>query len=350
VSPRGKTGKNSSQHRPTILDVARRANVSKSLVSMVTRGETGVSDEKRQAILDAIDELGYRPNLMARSLVQRQSRIFGVMISDLRNPFFGSVVSGVQDRARELGYQVLFNTGERDPELEEAAVESMLQLRVDGLILASPRIDDAAVARAAAVVPIVLINRETDDRTIDTVNNDNIHGVRLAVEHLADLGHRRIALISGGAGAAARARERGYRRAMDELGLEAHILVAEGSHTEEGGERGARELLVTQPFPTAIFASNDLCAIGAMNALEEAGLTIPADVSLVGFDNTRLAALRHISLTSVNQPGRHMGRSAVDRLTERIASKRNAVRHDVVTPSLVVRSTTARPRAETTLG
>jgi DNA-binding LacI/PurR family transcriptional regulator len=347
VSPRGKAKETLSHHRPTILDVARRANVSKSLVSMVTRGEAGVSAEKRQAILDAIDELGYRPNLMARSLVQRQSRIFGVMISDLRNPFFGAVVSGVQDRAREFGYQVLFNTGERDPELEEAAVESMLQLRVDGLILASPRIDDAAVARAATVVPIVLINRETDDRSIDTVNNDNILGVRLAVEHLAALGHHSIALISGGAGAAARAREDGYRRAMRELGLVAHVLVAEGSHTEEGGERGARQLLEIRPFPTAIFASNDLCAIGAMNALEEAGLKIPDDVSLVGFDNTRLAALRHISLSSVDQPARDMGRAAVDRLAERIASKRNAAQHDVVTPSLVVRSTTAPPRAET---
>jgi DNA-binding LacI/PurR family transcriptional regulator len=315
---------------------------------MVTRGEQGVSAASREAILRAIDELGYRPNLMARSLVQRRTRILGVMISDLRNPFFGAVVAGIQDRARELGYQVLFNTGDRDCALEESAVESLLQLRVDGLILASTRIDDMVVTRTAAAVPVVVLNRETSGEDTDSVTNDNIHGARLAVEHLANLGHEQIAFISGGAGAGARIRAEGYRRAMKALGLGAHIRVVEGSHTEDGGEAGARKLLGSPPLPTAIFASNDLCAIGAMNALEEAGLQIPGDISLIGYDNTSLAALRHISLSSIHQPGGDMGRFAVDRLAERIASERTAPRHDVVTPSLVVRSTTGPPRDEMT--
>lgn len=346
MAPRGKSSSTAPRHRPTILDVARRAKVSKSLVSMVTRGENGVSPASREAILRAIDELGYRPNLMARSLVQRRTRLLGVTISDLRNPFFGSVVAGIQERARELDYQVLFNTGDRDPAREEAAIESLLQLRVDGLILASPRVDDELVTGIAASVPVVVLNRETSDSATDSVTNDNMHGARLAVEHLAGLGHRRIAFISGGPGAGARIRADGYRDAMRSLGLGEHIQVAEGAHTEDGGERGARELLGSPPLPTAIFASNDLCAIGTMNALEEAGLRIPDDVSLVGYDNTSLAALRHISLTSIHQPGGDMGRSAVDRLAERIASERVAPRHDVVTPSLVVRSTTAPPRPE----
>jgi DNA-binding LacI/PurR family transcriptional regulator len=323
--------------------VARRAKVSKSLVSMVTRGEDGVSAESRAAILEAIEELGYRPNIMARSLVQRRTSILGVMISDLRNPFFGAVVSGIQERAAEIGYQVLFNTADRDPQREETAIESLLQLRVDGLILASPRVDDAVVARAATAVSVVVLNRETSDDATDSVTNDNIHGARLAVEHLAGLGHRSIAFISGGAGAGARIRAEGYRQAMRELGLGEHIRIAEGAHTEDGGERGAHALLASQPLPTAIFASNDLCAIGAMNALEEAGLRIPRDISLIGYDNTTLAALRHISLSSIHQPGGDMGRSAVDRLAERIAGDRTTPRHDVVTPSLVVRSTTAAP-------
>jgi len=330
--------------------VARRAKVSKSLVSMVTRGEDGVSPASREAILKAIDELGYRPNVMARSLVQRRTRILGVTISDLRNPFFGTVVSGIQDRARELEYQVLFNTGDRDPALEEAAIESLLQLRVDGLILASPRVDEAVVARAAAAVPVVVLNRDTSDDATDSVTNDNISGARLAVEHLAGLGHRRIAFISGGPGAGARIRSEGYRLAMEGLGLAGDILVVEGAHTEEGGERGARAVLEARPLPTAIFASNDLCAIGAMNVLEEAGLRIPQDISLIGYDNTPLAALRHISLSSIHQPGGDMGRSAVDRLAQRIASGRTAPRHDVVAPSLVVRSTTGPPRQEAAPG
>jgi DNA-binding LacI/PurR family transcriptional regulator len=343
VSPRGKSPA-PPQREPTIHDVARRAGVSKSLVSMVTRGAEGVSDEKREAILEAIKELNYRPNVMARSLVERRTRILGVMIPDLRNPFFSDVVSGVQARAGELGFKVLFNTGERQPELEESAIESLLDLRVDGLILAAPRVDDRVIVHAGHWAPVVVLNRSTSDDSCDSVSNDNIAGALLAVKHCADLGHRRIALIEGGAGIAARTRHEGYLRAMRSLGLSDHILTAEGAHTEEGGWKGARELLRASPLPTAIFASNDLCAIGALDALEEAGLGIPDDVSLVGFDNTTLAALRHISLTSINQPGGDMGRSAVERLWERISGERTSVRHDVVEPSLVIRSTTAPPR------
>lgn len=311
---------------------------------MVTRGEAGVSPESRKAVLKAIEELDYRPNLMARGLVQRRTRLFGVMISTLRNPFFSSVVSGIQDRANELGYQVLFNTGDRDPTLEERAIESLLELRVDGLILASPRVDDDVVARAAASVPVVVLNRETTGDATDSVTNDNFAGARLAVEHLVGLGHRSIAFISGGRGAGARMRAEGYRQAMVEFNLSDAIQIVEGAHTEEGGEAGAREILTTRPLPTAIFASNDLCAIGAMNILEEAGIRIPEDISLIGYDNTTLAALRHISLSSIHQPGRDMGRSAVDRLNERLVSERTTSHHDVVTPGLVVRSTTAPPR------
>jgi DNA-binding LacI/PurR family transcriptional regulator len=346
VSPRGKSANPQSQSRPTIHDVARRAKVSKSLVSMVTRGENGVSAGKREAILEAIEELNYRPNIIARSLVQRRTRILGVMIPDLRNPFFSDVVSGIQARARELGFRVLFNTGERQPALEESAIEGLLELRVDGLILAAPRAEDRVITHAGSWAPVVVLNRNSPDDSCDSVSNDNIAGAGLAVEHCADLGHRRIALIEGGAGIAARTRHEGYLRAMRRLGLADHILTAQGAHNEEGGRRGVQELLQAKPFPTAIFASNDLCAIGAMDALEEAGLKIPEDVSLVGFDNTTLAALRHISLTSINQPGGDMGRSAVERLWERIDGERTTPQHDVVVPSLVVRSTTGPPRED----
>jgi DNA-binding LacI/PurR family transcriptional regulator len=343
VSPRGKTIGPQSQNRPTIHDVARRAKVSKSLVSMVIRGEDGVSAEKREAILDAIEELNYRPNLMARSLVERRTRILGVMVSNLRNPFFGGVVSGIQARASELGYRVLFNTGDRKPELEVQAIESLLDLAVDGLILASPRVSDETIALAGHSVPVVVLNRNTVDDSSDSVTNDNIRGARLAVEHCVSFGHERIAIITGGDSVAAQVRREGYLRAMREFGLTEHIVTIEGAHTEEGGYRGAQELLKLDPLPTAVFASNDLCAIGAMNALEEAGLTIPEDISIVGYDNNTLAALRHIGLTSVDQPGADMGRSAVNCLSQRIEGERNTPRHDVVAPSLVIRSTTGPP-------
>lgn len=313
---------------------------------MVTRGAEGVSPESRNAVLRAIKELNYRPNVMARSLVEQRTRILGVMISNLKNPFFSDVVSGIQTRAAELGYRVLFNTGDRIPDTEEAAIESLLEFRVDGLILASPRVDDEVIVEAGHAVPVVVLNRHTTDDVSDSVANDNIAGAGLAVEHCVSFGHSRIGFISGGAGAGAINRREGYLRAMRDFGLEDSVVIAEGRHTEEGGYAGALELLKLKPTPTAIFASNDLCAIGAMNALEEAGLIIPEDVSLVGYDNNLLAALRHISLTTIEQPGGDMGRSAVDRLAERITGERSDPTHDVVAPSLIIRSTTGPPRID----
>jgi len=336
----------SSQSDPTILDVAHRARVSKSLVSMVIRGEEGVSPKSRDAVLRAIAELNYRPNVIARSLVQRRTRILGVMISDLRNPFFGEVVSGIQIRAEELGYRVLFNTGDRIPNLEEAAVESLLELRADGLILAAPRVSDEVIERTCRAVPVVVLNRDTSATCSDSVTNDNITGAGLAVEHCVGLGHTRIAHIDGGTGAGASVRREGYLQAMRRLGLEANILTVEGAFTENGGYVAARELLQRSPLPTAIFAANDICAIGAMRALEEAGLRTPADVSVVGYDNTTLAALRQVSLTSVHQFGAGIGRLGVECLFERMEGTRTAPRHEVVAPTLVVRTSTGPPRPE----
>jgi DNA-binding LacI/PurR family transcriptional regulator len=336
----------SSQPDPTIMDVAHRARVSKSLVSMVIRGEEGVSPKSRDAVLLAIEELNYRPNVIARSLVQRRTRMLGVMISDLRNPFFGEVVSGIQVRAKELGYRVLFNTGDRVPNLEEAAVESLLELRVDGLILAAPRVADEVIERACRAAPVVVLNRDTSATCSDSVTNDNITGAGFAVEHCVRLGHTRIAHIDGGTGAGASVRREGYLRAMRRLGLEANTLTVEGAFTENGGYVAARELLKRSPLPTAIFAANDICAIGAMRALEEAGLRTPADVSVVGYDNTTLAALRQVSLTSVHQFGADIGRLGVDCLFERIEGTRTTPRHEVVAPTLVVRASTGPPRPE----
>jgi DNA-binding LacI/PurR family transcriptional regulator len=336
----------SSRRRPTILDVAALAGVSKSLVSMVIRGDEGVSPERRQAVLDAIARINYRPNAMARGLVQRRTRIVGLVVSDLRNPFFGGVVTGIQEHALQSGYRILISTGERRVDLEEEAIESFLELRVDGLILATSQIDDAAIARAAASVPVVVLNRETADEASDSITNDNLMGAEIAVEHLHSLGHRHIAHVQGGPSASGRARREGYQRAMEELGLGDEVRIVDGGFTEDGGYRGARALLAREPLPTAIIAANDLCAIGVLNALEEAGLSLPNDVSLVGYDNTSLAALRHVSLTTIHQPGEDMGKLAVARLLERIHDGRTEPRHDIVSPSLVVRSTSGPPRRQ----
>jgi len=330
--------------KPTITDVARRAGVSKSLVSLVMRGADHVSPERRQAVNKAAAELGYRPNAMARSLVQRRTHLVGVMVSDLHNPFFADVVAGIQEQAARTGYKVLVNSGNRAAAREADAMETLLQLRADGIILGSPVLDDEVIGRASREVPIVLVGREAHGPAVDSVTNDDRAGAEVAVEHCVSLGHRRIAHIDGGHGAGAPARRHGYEAAMKRLGLGDLVSVVSGTYTEEGGHTGCLLLLAQKPRPTAIFAANDLAAIGALNAIEESGLKVPDDVSLVGYDNTSLAALRHISLTTIHQPRLEMGQLALSTLLERVDHDREEPRRVILSPSLVVRASTAPPR------
>jgi DNA-binding LacI/PurR family transcriptional regulator len=326
---------------PTIIDVAKRAGVSKSLVSLVMRGSPQVSESKREAVLRAAEDLRYRPNAVARSLVRKRSNLIGVMLSDLHNPFFVEVVDGIQQEALAADYHALFNTGGRKPAGESVAIESLLQLRTDGLILASPVLAARQIRAAATTAPVVLVARPSRWPEVDSVTNDDRAGARLAVDHLVELGHRAIAHIDGGRGAGAAARRAGYREAMSRHGHEP--LVVSGEYTEEGGAAGVAELLELRRRPTAIFAANDLAAIGALQALEESGLRVPEDVSLVGYDNTALAGLGHIGLTTIDQPRREIGATAVKLLLGRLDGGRAKGGRVLLQPSLVVRATTAPP-------
>jgi DNA-binding LacI/PurR family transcriptional regulator len=326
---------------PTILDVAKRAGVSKSLVSLVLRGSPRVSDEKRAAVLRAADELRYRPNAVARSLVNKRSFLIGVMLSDLHNPFFVEVVDGIEQEALAAQYRALFNTGGRTADGESVAIETLLQLRTDGLILASPVLPSREILSAAATTQVVLVARPSRWPEVDSVANDDRAGARMAVNHLLDLGHSLIAHIDGGKGAGASARRAGYKDAMRGRGLDPDSLVVPGAYTEEGGAAGVSQLLGASARPTAIFAANDLAAIGALHTLEQRGLKVPDDVSLVGYDNTSLAALGHINLTTIDQPRREMGAMAVRLLLDRLDNSRGRARHVLVQPKLVVRGTTA---------
>ncbi len=332
--------------KPTITDVAKRAGVSKSLVSLVMRGQRHVSPARRDAVQRAATALGYRPNAMAQGLVQRRTRLLGVMVSDLNNLFFAEVVAGILEQASRSGYRVLINTGNREADKEDQAIEALLQLRTDGLILAGPLLESRLVVEASGDVPVVLVGRVAASASVDSVTNDDHAGAGIVVDHCVSLGHRRIAHIDGGPGAGARARRRGYEDAMRRRRLAAEIRVIPGAYTEAGGHDGTLHLLGLRPRPTAIFAPNDLAAIGALNAIEEQGLRVPGDVSLVGYDNTALAALRHISLTTVHQPRLEMGQMAVTTLLERLLEGRRRQRRVVLAPSLIVRSTTAPPPAE----
>ncbi|GLC25136.1 LacI family DNA-binding transcriptional regulator [Roseisolibacter agri] len=329
--------------RPTIIDVAAKAGVSKSMVSLVMRGSSDVREEKRRLVLEAADALGYRPNAVARSLVRRRTNMLGVVLSDLHNPFFTEVIDGIEAEAEDRSYRTIICTASRQSSAERRALDTLLELRADALILASPMIEMDAIARASAEVPVVLVARPSDSEAIDSVANDDPTGAALVVDHLVALGHRRIAHVDGGGGAGAAARSAGYVQAMQRHGLDAHVRVIPGSYTDEGGRQGVAALLASGERPTAIFVANDLAALGAMSELAERGLRVPDDMSLVGYDNTSLAAVRHISLTTVDQPRPQMGRQAVTLVLERLTRDRTTSRHILIPPRLVVRGTTAAP-------
>lgn len=329
---------------PTIVDVAARAGVSKSLVSLVMRGEPNVSDTKRAAVLAAAAELGYRPNAMAQGLVRNRTFVIGVMLSDLHNPFFTAVVDGISATAHDADYQALINTGDRSAAREVEAMETLLRLRTDGIVLAGTVIDPSVIDRLGREVPVVLASRESTSRVVDSVVTDDVAGIGLAVDHLVGLGHRSVAHITGGRGAGAKNRAKGYRRAMRRHGLADQMRLVTGSYTETGGAEGVAALWDGGVPPTGIVAPNDLAALGVLQALETLGRRVPEDVSVVGYDDSSLAALSHVALTSVRQDTAEIGATAVELLIERMDGGRTGPRHLVLDPAFTVRSTTAPSR------
>jgi len=318
-------------------DVAARAGVSRALVSLVMRGSPKVSAARRSAVLAAAAELGYSPHAMARSLASRTSHVLGVMVSDLHNPFWAEVVDGLDLYARDEGFELVINTGGRSPIRERQALVSLASFRPAGIALLGPVVPSSAIESAAAEGPVVLVSRSSRSPVVDTVNDDGKIGSALAVDHLVSLGHKEIVHIDGGNGSQSAPRRTGYRAAMARHGLTPRVV--HGEYTEAAGAAAIRTL--TAPF-TAVVAANDLNAVGVLSALAELGLRVPADVSVVGYDNTWLAGLRHIGLTTIDQPRHEMGRLAAEALVARVRGEAPKPAHLVVPPSLVVRSSTAR--------
>ncbi len=336
-------GLTGGMNRPTMEDVAERAKVSRALVSLVINDSPQVSDEKRRSVLRAAQELGYRPNLMARILAQQRTHTIGVLVDDFRNPFFGEVVDGIEAEAAEHGLRVLILNGHRDAGRELDAVETFLQLRVEGMALVGARLGDDDLARAGAAAPCVMVASGTVHPGADSVGTDDRRGAELAVEHLASLGHTRIVHMDGGRNASAAKRRAGYESGMRAAGLDKLIDVRPAGDDEADALAVIDDLLAADVPPTAIFAFNDLLAAGALNRLADADMAVPGDVSLVGFDNTFISALRHLSLTTVNQPKLDMGRLAVRTLLERLSDGAGRPIRHTLAPELVLRGTTGPP-------
>lgn len=327
--------------RPTMEDVAREAGVSRSLVSLVFQGSPKVAPASREKVLATAERLGYRPNALARSLASIRTQTLGILLDDLRNPFFADALEAFEDAASDAGYRFLIADGRRDAAREEEAVRTFIDHRVDGVIAISPRLSDAQLATLANLVPLVSVERDCNLPTVDVVMHDEREGARLVVAHLAELGHRRIAHIDGGPGAGSAVRREGYATAMRDLGLGDQIDVIAGEYTEAAGRAAAQELLRRMPLPTAVFCANDAMAAGVAAVLAEQEIDVPAQMSIVGYDNTMLAALHVLSLTSVRQPLDVLARASVEALRARIDDPACPATRALVPPTLVIRRSTA---------
>ena len=329
--------------RPTIYDVANRAGVSKSLVSLVLRGSPNVSGARRKAVQTAIDELGYRPSRAASALAANKTRSIGLLIDDFHNPWFVEVLRGLRSVLDPAGWNVTVADLQLEALSGRNPLDGFLAMHVDGLIIAAE--PHAPPPLRQLDVPFVVAGvRELDAGTADVVASDEVQGAQLAVEHLVQLGHTRIAHLTG-QGGSARARRDGYLRGITAAGLQALLAGESGETTEEAGYLAARELLERHPGVTAVFAANDTMALGALAALKEQGLRTPADVSVVGYDNTALAESRYLNLTSIDSHNASIGAEAAHALLGRITEPKGPRRQLLLAPSLIARGSTAPPPA-----
>jgi LacI family transcriptional regulator len=342
------TSPTNERRRTTIRDVARLANASTAAVSRVLRNAYGVSDEMTARVRGAMDELGYRPHAAARGM-RGKTYTVGIVHPDLRNSFFPDIFKAVAEPVMASGRQLVFATTEWTT--TEEVLAAMHDRQIEGLIVIAAHIDETKLLDMARQVPIIVTHRHSYSNAYDTVVSDDESGARMVVQHLVELGHQRITHIGPTRGRLATQmrhvsarRGHAYREAMERHGLGDYVQILESeNYLSEDGYREARIVLAHADRPTAIFAGTDHVAFGVMQAAHEAGLSIPGDLSLVGYDNTRTGSLWPMSLTSVDQNPAEIGLTAARLLLSRIAGRQQSERYSFA-PKLVVRDTTAPPR------
>ncbi len=337
-----------SARRVTIKDVALRVGVSTATVSKVLRNADKVSDRTRQSVRAAMEELGYRPHAAARGMRGRTYTI-GVVADDIRNPFLADVLDGTLAALAGTDYSLVIGPGGWSGPGQRRMADALVDRRVDGLILFATTIPRGEAEQLGRQVPTVVVGHHDRSAHFDSVVDDDAFGAALVVDHLVALGHRRIVHTSSARVDRTqwelppeRVRARGYVRAMQRHGLADEIDMVATGYDHVGGYVAVQELLARPRRPTAVFAGADVAAIGALQALDEAGLRVPRDVSLAGYDDSSLASIPAIALTSVDQKGGAMGAEVARLLLERLDGRTSPV-HLSSTPSLVVRTSTAPP-------
>ena len=322
----------------TIRDVAREAGVSVATVSRVFNDSGPVGGETRQRILDVAARLRYTPDSAARSLITRRTNTLGVLLPDLYGEFFSEVIRGIDPTAQRSGYHILVSRSHNDRRELEAAMRAM-RGRVDGLVVMSPDIDaEALVDNLPADCPVVLLNCAVEGSDFDSLNIDNFGGAHAMVSHLVALGHRRIAFITGHErNHDAAERLRAYRAAVEEGGAEwREEWERAGDFTEASGYRAAAEIAALSPRPTAIFAANDSMAIGALSALREAGVRVPEDIAVAGFDDIPISRYMSPPLTSVHVAISELGERATRTLLHAVDEKNRHRKHQETMPTTLV--------------
>lgn len=333
----------SRPQRARLADVAARAGVSTATASLVLRGKAGPGEQAKLAVAEAARELGYRADRTASLLARRRAQLLGVSM-DVRSPFHAELIEEIHAAADEQGYEVIVSPLTRTHD-ERRAVEALLDSRCEALVLLAPGLSEPELSELARDRPVVALGRPLEAAGVDVVRAADDRGVALAVEHLVGLGHRSITFVDGPPGTISGLRREGYRRAMSQLvGAEA-VHVVPGGATEDEGV--AAVPAVREHAATAVIAYNDRCALGVLDRLRREGVSVPGDVSLVGYDDSPLARLGTIDLTSVSQAPHEMAAAAVRSAVERLEGVRTEDAEIVLEPILVVRSTTA-PSAHST--
>lgn len=327
----------------TIYDIAKEAGVSIATVSKVINQTGRISDKTRQHVMEVMKRLNYQPSVVASALTKKRTYTIGLLVPDLANPFFAEIARSVEDRAHELGYNLVICNTDNDLNKEERYTNLLRQKSADGIILATGVRSSASLKKLLQQKQaIAVIARDMPALAVDTVLVDDFLGGYLAASHLLELGHRHIAVISEDLEVmSSRDRVRGYRQALEEADVpfEEKWVRVSAFQLQDGKETAGR-LLDEPDRPTAIFACNDLMAIGAIQAARERGLAVPRDLSVVGFDNTVLAGIIDPPLTTIAQPIQEMGRQVVNLISQEINGEKNAKQRVVLVPELVVREST----------